>query len=186
MTTATLRRAGVARDDGAIFEAWTLLAGMAAATSRTRVGCAVTGATYRHPAVLAKAAATVDHLSGGRLEFGIGAGWAEHEHNMLGLPFGTAAERADRLDEACQIIRSLWTQERTSFRRPTLPAHRCGRRAQAGAAAASADLGRRRRAAAHAAHRRPVCRRVERARWLAGGAGRAVRGARPALYRGRP
>ncbi len=104
-----------ARDDGAIFEAWTLLAGMAAATSRTRVGCAVTGNAYRHPAVLAKAAATVDHLSGGRLEFGIGAGWAENEHSMLGLPFGTAAERADRLDEACQIIRSLWTKERTSF-----------------------------------------------------------------------
>jgi F420-dependent oxidoreductase-like protein len=103
------------RDDGPIFEAWALLAAMAAATSRTRVGCAVTGNTYRHPAVLAKAAVTVDHLSGGRLEFGIGAGWAENEHTMLGLPFGTAGDRADRLDEACQVIRSLWTQERTSF-----------------------------------------------------------------------
>jgi F420-dependent oxidoreductase-like protein len=102
-------------DDGEIFEAWTLLAGMAAATSSTRVGCAVTGNTYRHPAVLAKAAVTVDHLSGGRLEFGIGAGWAENEHTMLNLPFGTAGDRADRLEEACQIIRSLWTQERTSF-----------------------------------------------------------------------
>lgn len=104
-----------ARDDGGIFEAWTLLAGMATATSRTRIGCAVTGNTYRHPAVLAKAAVTVDHLSGGRLEFGIGAGWAENEHAMLGLPFGTAGERADRLEEACQIIRSLWTEARTSF-----------------------------------------------------------------------
>lgn len=104
-----------ARDDGGIFEAWTLLAGMATATSRTRIGCAVTGNTYRHPAVLAKAAVTVDHLSGGRLEFGIGAGWAENEHAMLGLPFGTAGERADRLEEACQIIRSLWTDARTSF-----------------------------------------------------------------------
>src|SRR5215831_6044266 len=103
------------RDDGPIFEAWALLAAMAAATSRTRVGCAVTGNTYRHPAVLAKAAVTVDHLSGGRLEFGIGAGWAENEHTMLGLPFGTAGDRADRLEEACQVIRSLWTQERTSF-----------------------------------------------------------------------
>jgi F420-dependent oxidoreductase-like protein len=102
-------------DDGEIFEAWTLLAAMAAATSRTRVGCAVTGNTYRHPAVLAKAAVTVDHLSGGRLDFGIGAGWAENEHTMLGLPFGTAGDRADRLEEACQIIRSLWTQQRTSF-----------------------------------------------------------------------
>ena len=103
------------RDDGPIFEAWALLAAMAAATSRTRVGCAVTGNTYRHPAVLAKAAVTVDHLSGGRLEFGIGAGWAENEHTMLGLPFGTGGDRADRLEEACQVIRSLWTQELTSF-----------------------------------------------------------------------
>jgi F420-dependent oxidoreductase-like protein len=103
------------RDDGPIFEAWALMAAMAATTSRTRVGCAVTGNTYRHPAVLAKAAVTVDHLSGGRLEFGIGAGWAENEHTMLGLPFGTAGDRADRLEEACQVIRSLWTQELTSF-----------------------------------------------------------------------
>ena len=103
------------RDDGPIFEAWALLAAMAAATSRTRVGCAVTGNTYRHPAVLAKAAVTVDHLSGGRLEFGIGAGWAENEHTMLGLPFGTAGDRADRLEEALPIIRSLWTEPRTTF-----------------------------------------------------------------------
>jgi F420-dependent oxidoreductase-like protein len=98
-----------------IFEAWTLLAGMAARTTRTRVGCSVTGNTYRHPAVLAKAAVTVDHLSGGRLEFGIGAGWAENEHTMLGLPFGTARDRADWLEEALPIIRSLWTEARTTF-----------------------------------------------------------------------
>ena len=103
------------QDDGPIFEAWTLLAGMAVATSRTRIGCMVTGNTYRHPAVLAKAAVTVDHLSGGRLEFGLGAGWAENEHTMLGLPFGTRKDRADRLEEACEVIRSLWTQQRTSF-----------------------------------------------------------------------
>ncbi len=104
-----------AHDDGAIFEAWTLLAGMAVATSRTRIGCMVTGNTYRHPAVLAKAAVTVDHLSAGRLEFGLGAGWAENEHAMLGLPFGSARDRADWLEEACEVIRSLWTQQRTSF-----------------------------------------------------------------------
>jgi F420-dependent oxidoreductase-like protein len=98
-----------------IFEAWTLLAGMAARTTRMRVGCSVTGNTYRHPAVLAKAAVTVDHLSGGRLEFGIGAGWAENEHTMLGLPFGTARDRADWLEEALPIIRSLWTEPRTTF-----------------------------------------------------------------------
>ena len=103
------------RDDGPIFETWTMLAAMAQLTTRTRVGCAVVGNTYRHPAVLAKMAVTVDHLSGGRLDFGLGAGWAENEHTMLGLPFGTAAERADRLEESVQLIRSLWTQPRTTF-----------------------------------------------------------------------
>ncbi|TDE02197.1 LLM class F420-dependent oxidoreductase [Jiangella asiatica] len=100
---------------GDIFDAWTLLAAMAEATSRTRIGCMVTGNTYRHPGVLAKIATTVDHLSGGRLEFGIGAAWAEIEHVMLGLPFGTVGDRLDRLDEACQLIRSLWTQPHTTF-----------------------------------------------------------------------
>lgn len=108
--------ASLGPDDGLdIFEAWTLLAGMAAHTSHTRIGCSVSGNTYRHPAVLAKAAVTVDQLSGGRLEFGIGAGWAENEHTMLGLPFRTAADRADRLEEALPIIRSLWTEPRTTF-----------------------------------------------------------------------
>jgi F420-dependent oxidoreductase-like protein len=97
-----------------IFEAWTALAGMAALTSRVRIGCSVTGNTYRHPAELAKMAVTVDHLSGGRLEFGIGAAWAENEHTMLGLPFGTAGDRADRLEEALKIITSLWTESRTT------------------------------------------------------------------------
>ena len=103
------------RDDGPIFETWTLLAAMAQLTTRTRIGCAVVGNTYRHPGVLAKMAVTVDHLSGGRLDFGIGAGWAENEHTMLGLEFGTRKDRADRLEESIQIIRGLWTQPRTTF-----------------------------------------------------------------------
>lgn len=103
------------RDDGPIFETWTMLAAMAQVTTRTRIGCTVVGNTYRHPAVLAKMATTVDHLSGGRLEFGIGAGWAENEHTMLGLEFGTRGDRADRLEESLQVIRSLWTQPRTTF-----------------------------------------------------------------------
>jgi F420-dependent oxidoreductase-like protein len=103
------------RDDGPIFEALTMLGAMAQLTTRTRIGCAVVGNTYRHPAVLAKMAVTVDHLSGGRLEFGLGAGWAENEHTMLGLDFGTKNDRADRFEEAVQIIRSLWTQPRTTF-----------------------------------------------------------------------
>ena len=98
-----------------IFEAWTALAGMAALTTRVRIGCSVTGNTYRHPGVLAKMATTVDHLSGGRLEFGIGAGWAENEHVMLGLPFGTRGDRADRLEETLKIITSLWSEPTTTF-----------------------------------------------------------------------
>jgi F420-dependent oxidoreductase-like protein len=104
-----------ARDDGPIFETWTMLAAMAQVTTRARIGCAVVGNTYRHPAGLAKMAVTVDHLSGGRLEFGVGAGWAQNEHAMLGLEFGTRNDRADRLEESIQIIRSLWTQPRTTF-----------------------------------------------------------------------
>ncbi|GAA2007882.1 LLM class F420-dependent oxidoreductase [Catenulispora subtropica] len=102
-------------DDGDIFEAWTTLAGAAALTTRVRIGCSVTGNTYRHPGELAKMAVTVDHLSGGRLEFGIGSAWAENEHTMFDLPFGTAVDRADRLEEALKILTSLWTQPRTTF-----------------------------------------------------------------------
>ena len=98
-----------------IFEAWTMLGAMAAATTRVRVGCMVTGNTYRHPGVLAKMAVTVDHLSGGRLEFGIGAAWAEAEHTMLGLEFGTAGRRIDRLEEAVRLIKLLWSEERSDF-----------------------------------------------------------------------
>ena len=147
-----------------IFEAWTLLAGMAARTTRTRIGCSVTGNTYRHPAVLAKAAVTVDHLSGGRLEFGIGAGWAENEHTMLGLPFGSARDRADWLEEALPIIRSLWTSAAHHFHGQALPVGRRRRRAEAGADPAPADLDRWRRAAAHPADGGGARRRVERAR----------------------
>jgi F420-dependent oxidoreductase-like protein len=100
---------------GDILEAWSLLGAMAEATTRVRIGCMVTGNTYRHPGVLAKTAVTVDHLSGGRLEFGLGAAWAEVEHTMLGLEFGTVGQRIARLEEACRILKALWTQERTSF-----------------------------------------------------------------------
>lgn len=96
-------------------EAWTTLAALAAATTRIRLGVLVTGNTYRHPALLAKMATTVDILSGGRLDFGIGSGWFEPEHAALGIRFGTAGERCERLDEALTVIRSLWTRTETSF-----------------------------------------------------------------------
>jgi F420-dependent oxidoreductase-like protein len=101
--------------EGDIFEGWALLAAMAEATKRVRLGNMVTGNTYRHPAVLAKFATTVDHLSGGRLEFGIGGAWAEVEHTMLGLEFPPIGERLRRLDEACQLIKQLWTEEKADF-----------------------------------------------------------------------
>ena len=101
--------------DGAVFEGWTLLAAMAQATSRARIGLMVTGNTYRHPALLAKMAVTVDHLSGGRLEFGLGAAWAEREHAMLGIPFPGTGERIHRMGEALELIKRLWTQPVADF-----------------------------------------------------------------------
>ncbi|HLK10266.1 MAG TPA: LLM class F420-dependent oxidoreductase [Candidatus Binatia bacterium] len=96
-------------------EAWTALAALAAHTSRLRLGVLVTGNTYRHPAVLAKMATTVDVISGGRLDFGIGSGWFEAEHAALGIPFRSAGERCAMLDEALTAIRALWTQRTASF-----------------------------------------------------------------------
>ena len=99
--------------DRPVYEGWTLQAAMAEATKRVRIGCLVTGNTYRNPALLAKEAVTVDHLSGGRLEFGIGAAWAEIEHQMFG--FDGLDHRVGWLSESLQIIKSLWTEGRTNF-----------------------------------------------------------------------
>ena len=99
--------------ESSIFEAWALLAAMAEATTRVRIGCLVTGNTYRHPAVLAKTAVTVDHLSGGRLEFGIGAAHAEAEHSMYGI--AGLDHRIGRLSESLQVMKLLWTKDRSDF-----------------------------------------------------------------------
>jgi F420-dependent oxidoreductase-like protein len=100
---------------GPVFDGWTLLGAMAQATSRVRIGTLVTGNSYRNPGLLAKMATTVDHLSNGRLEFAVGAGWAEYEHRMLGLEYGTVGQRLERLDETCQIFKLLWTQDVVNF-----------------------------------------------------------------------
>jgi F420-dependent oxidoreductase-like protein len=93
------------------FEGWASLAALAAVTERIRAGCLVTGVTYREPAVLAKMAATIDHLSNGRLEFGIGAAWHAGEHRMYGIPFPAVKERQDRLEEALELIHTLFNAD---------------------------------------------------------------------------
>jgi F420-dependent oxidoreductase-like protein len=101
--------------NGPCMEAWTLLAGLAALTSRIRLGVLVTGITYRHPSVLATQAMTVDHISRGRLELGMGAAWHQAEHEELGIPFPPLKERAERLEEGVQVMRLLMTQDRATF-----------------------------------------------------------------------
>jgi len=100
---------------GPCLEAWTALSALAMATKNVRLGAMVTGNTYRHPAVLAKMATTVDIISGGRLILGIGAGWFEQEHQEYGIPFHTTGGRLRRLEEALEIIKRLWTEERANF-----------------------------------------------------------------------
>jgi F420-dependent oxidoreductase-like protein len=101
--------------DAGCFEGVTMMAALAAHTSRVRVGMLVTGVTYRHPAVAANMAATIDHISHGRAEYGVGAAWFEKEHNQYGIPFPRIGVRMDMLDEACHVMRGLWTEDRFSF-----------------------------------------------------------------------
>jgi F420-dependent oxidoreductase-like protein len=100
---------------GPCLEGWTLLAALAGQTQRLRVGIMVTGNTYRHPAVLANMAATVDVISDGRLDFGIGAGWNEEESSAYDIPLYAPGERIRRLGEACEVFRRLWTETVATF-----------------------------------------------------------------------
>jgi F420-dependent oxidoreductase-like protein len=100
---------------GPCYEAMTLLAAMAAHTERLRCGVIVAGVTYRNPAVLANMAVTIDHVSDGRMELGIGGAWYELEHGQYGIAFPSIGKRLEMMGEAAQILKSLWTQERTTF-----------------------------------------------------------------------
>ena len=97
------------------FESWTTTAALARDTKRIRVGQTVTCNGYRNPALLAKMASTVDVLSHGRLNFGIGAGWFEHEYRAYGYDYPGATDRLRRLGEAVQVILAMWTQEEAVF-----------------------------------------------------------------------
>jgi F420-dependent oxidoreductase-like protein len=100
---------------GPCLEGWALLAALASATERVRLGTLVTGITYRHPSILAAQAVTIDHVSQGRLELAVGAAWFEREHRELGIPFPPTRERIRRLDEGVSVMRLLMTEDRARF-----------------------------------------------------------------------
>jgi F420-dependent oxidoreductase-like protein len=101
--------------DGPCLEGWTLLTAFAALTRRIRVGLMVTGNTYRHPAVLANMAATVDIVANGRLDMGVGAGWNVLEHESYGIELLPPGKRISQFEEACEVIRLLWTEKYADF-----------------------------------------------------------------------
>ena len=101
--------------DQPIHEAWSVLAAIAAAVPRVRIGPLVAGNTYRNPALTAKIATTIDHISGGRVVLGLGAGWQENEHEKYGFDFSTLKGRLDMLDEAVEIVTSMLANERTNL-----------------------------------------------------------------------
>lgn len=98
-----------------VFDGWSVLSALAPLTTRTHLGTLVTGITHRNPAILAKMASTLDHLSRGRAILGVGAAWNEDEHRAYGIPFPAVGDRLALLDEACTIIRSLFEDDSTTF-----------------------------------------------------------------------
>ncbi|MGO9453325.1 MAG: TIGR03560 family F420-dependent LLM class oxidoreductase [Candidatus Binataceae bacterium] len=101
---------------GPCFEGWTTLSALSQHTSRAKLGALVNCNNFRNPALTAKMGATLDHATGGRFILGIGAGWFELEHRSLGFEFKSTPERLQALDESCRIIKSMFTQEKTTFR----------------------------------------------------------------------
>ena len=102
----------IIRPDADALDAWTTLAGLAAITKRIRLGTLVSPATFRHPSVLARMAATVDHISGGRIDVGMGSGWYEREHVAHGFPFLDGKERFELFAEQVEVVVRSWTEER--------------------------------------------------------------------------
>ena len=96
-------------------DAWATISALAAVTTKLRLGTLVSPATFRHPSELAKVVATADHVSGGRVELGLGAGWHEREHRAYGFPFPPVRERMDRLAEQLEIVHGSWTEPSFSF-----------------------------------------------------------------------
>jgi len=101
--------------DSSIFECWTTLSALSSITRTVRLGTMATCNSFRHPALLAKMAATIDNISKGRLELGIGSGIQQAEHVSYGLPFPKPSDRTSRLDESVEILKKMWTQEKTSY-----------------------------------------------------------------------
>ena len=158
-------------------DSWTTLAGLARDTSRIRLGTLMTAGTFRNPAVVAMAVASVDQMSGGRVVFGIGTGWYEREHQAFGIPFPSMGERFDRMEEALadhQRPVDDAVRRAVQLRRAVLAARRVRQLPGARAASAAGDRHRRHRPAAHPAGRRPLRRRVQqRRRYRDGRADRA-------------
>lgn len=101
--------------EGPMLECWAVLAALAAETENLRLGSLVSGNLYRHPAVVANAAATIDHVSGGRFVLGLGAGWQVNEHSAYGIDLLGVTDRLDRLEESCAVITSLLRNPRTTY-----------------------------------------------------------------------
>ncbi len=110
------RQGGAGLDDsGFAWEATTILGAIAAVTTKARIGALVLCNLFRHPATTAQAITTIDHVSGGRAQLGIGSGWTKAEFDMMGAPFPDVKPRLRMLDEAIRVVKSLWTQDRTTF-----------------------------------------------------------------------
>ena len=111
--------AAIIRPDADAHDAWATLAGLAAVTERIRLGTMVSPATFRHPSVLARMAVTVDHISNGRVEVGLGSGWYEREHEAHGFPFPSGKERFELFAEQVEVVVRSWTEERFDHDGPT-------------------------------------------------------------------